>query len=394
MQLSTSVARTLGLNEILCEAIALGHDLGHTPFGHAGEEALDLAFSQTKFTPKIKSFAHFTHYEQGADVVSYAAERDPNSFGLSLSIEVLEGILKHTAAYDRDDKDPKSLDNILALSKYKTVRVLSKWGSPESQVVRICDKISYMISDLEDGMSIGALHWDDIRDYDILKSAEPEMGEDEYAALKRNRSDILREVVDSLLSESKGLLSREKRNKGSSLRPSKVVIKPSPGVRRQMDGIYHKLEKPFLFKNIHVERSNRRAKHIVSCLFCTFLRYPELLPWHFRSRYRNIGGKKSERLRFLEDSLYRMSLDERIKIDTYAWHRALNKPVVPCLREMLPKSARTKKRLCDIIAAKDYVSGMTDNFAEECMRQFVSCSASRDQWHVQGYDEWEIEARR
>jgi hypothetical protein len=89
-----------------------------------------------------------------------------------------------------------------------------------------------------------------------------------------------------------------------------------------------------------------------------------------------------------------MSLDERIKIDTYAWHRALNKPVVPCLREMLPKSARTKKRLCDIIAAKDYVSGMTDNFAEECMRQFVSCSASRDQWHVQGYDEWEIEARR
>ena len=115
MQLSSSIARTLGINPILCEAIALAHDLGHTPFGHAGEDALDNAMSNIKIVhmeSKTKGLERFTHYEQGVDVVSYidSLHPDEDATGLHLDHNILEGILKHTFDLEGSVDKHKSLN--------------------------------------------------------------------------------------------------------------------------------------------------------------------------------------------------------------------------------------------------------------------------------------------
>lgn len=118
-QISRTVARALRLNEDLTEAIALGHDLGHTPFGHAGEAALQ------------QLMGHFRHNEQSLRVVDVLEEFSPNHLGLNLTSEVRDGILHHTGK-----QKPQTL---------------------EGQVVRLCDRIAYLNHDVEDGIRSGIL---------------------------------------------------------------------------------------------------------------------------------------------------------------------------------------------------------------------------------------------
>lgn len=118
-QISRTVARALGLNEDLTEAIALGHDLGHTPFGHAGEAALN------------RLVGHFRHNEQSLRVVEVLEEYSPDFPGLNLTAEVRDGILNHTGT-----EKPLTL---------------------EAQVVRLCDRIAYLNHDVEDGVRGGII---------------------------------------------------------------------------------------------------------------------------------------------------------------------------------------------------------------------------------------------
>ena len=380
MQLSSSVARTLGINDILCESIALGHDLGHTPFGHAGEDALNNALSNIEFDPKINSISRFTHYEQGIDIISYMTTRE-NRIGLNLTDEVREGILKHTYDYsdaEGDDK-PKNLGSIIKYSKYDNIKSLSKFGTIEGQVVRMCDKISYMISDLEDGIKIGGVHWDDLKEFEILKYAKPLPGQTEMESIISSRSKILKGIIDALLQESKDRLERID-HPARHERPDSLLVELSDAVKTEMNNIYKNVQKKFLFNNVLVERSNRIAEHIVSCLFCEYLSYPELLPWKFRSEYRD----KKRKLNL--SSIYGKSLDREVKLKCDKWYSLLRKKgVVQC-----GKKKKLKRRLCDIVAAKDYVAGMTDSFAELCFKDFVSCKDSRHMWETSKYDTWEF----
>lgn len=120
-QIARTIARALRLNEDLTEAIALGHDLGHTPFGHEGERALD------------KLFGHFTHYEQSIRICKHLERRGE---GLNLSAEVLDGILNHTTG-----KQP---------------------FTPEGKIVRISDHIAYINHDMEDALRAGIISEEDI----------------------------------------------------------------------------------------------------------------------------------------------------------------------------------------------------------------------------------------
>jgi len=141
-QIARTIARTLRLNEDLVEAISLAHDLGHTPFGHAGEETLRQL---------MQEHGGFEHNRQGLRVVEYLEQRYPNFSGLNLTWEVREGILKHTTAYDHPQ-----------LAEFK------KLGLPtlEAQVVDIADEIAYNSHDLDDGITSGLI---DIRDLDEIE---------------------------------------------------------------------------------------------------------------------------------------------------------------------------------------------------------------------------------
>lgn len=151
-QIARSIARALGLNEDLVEAIALAHDLGHTPFGHAGEDALSQL---------MKNHGGFDHNLHGLRVVDYLERRYPTFRGLNLTWEVREGIVKHSTAFDKPHK----------------IKEFNPEESPtlETQVVDIADEIGYDAHDLDDGVTSGLLNEDDLRKVALWKGADEQI---------------------------------------------------------------------------------------------------------------------------------------------------------------------------------------------------------------------------
>jgi dGTPase len=377
MQLSSSIARTLGLNPILCEAIALAHDLGHTPFGHAGEDALDFALKKLQWDDKskFKSLSRFTHYEQGVDVASYIDSPNPDESadGLRLHYKILEGILKHTSTHIGSTTEYKSLDFLLTNSKYNFEKGS---GSLEAQAVRICDKISYFISDIEDGLIMGVIHLENLLEHDVLKEQIDGVIEKKFSAELRDhriflkaRNGIISALIESVLEQSEKNLNN--RNKRLQYTP---IIDLPPNDQEERLTIFNDLQKDTIFRHFLVDRANKRAKHIVSCLFCQYLRHPELMPWTFRRRYRK--GVKKYFARIQE--LYGLDLTLRLEFDMHDWwgHRQYEDDV-DCVEASHPN---TKQRIADLVCIKDYIAGMTDQYAEERFKKDVVCQASVNAW--------------
>src|SRR5215475_493888 len=137
-QVTRTLARVLGLNEDLAEAVALAHDLGHTPFGHAGERTLDRLMGP---------YGGFEHNAQSLRIVDVLEERYPTFHGLNLSWEVREGIVKHSTRYDRPQ-----------------VREFDAGVAPclEAQIVDFADEIAYSAHDVDDGLKSGMLDPEDL----------------------------------------------------------------------------------------------------------------------------------------------------------------------------------------------------------------------------------------
>src|SRR4028119_916544 len=142
-QIARTVARALHLNEDLTEAISLGHDLGHAPFDHVGEEALDKAYRL------YDSSARFRHYEQSLRIVD---ELEKGGKGLNLTWEVRDGILHHSKGKS-DLLAGQSLDKWLARGKPATL---------EGQIIRICDRVAYVNHDIDDAIRAGLIHTKDL----------------------------------------------------------------------------------------------------------------------------------------------------------------------------------------------------------------------------------------
>lgn len=148
-QIARDISRRLDLNEDLCEAIALAHDLGHPPFGHAGEEALNDI---------MKAFgSHFEHNEQSRRVVEVLEKAYPDFTGLNLTLEVLDGMTKHQTAFDQAGK-------IFELAAHM-----------EAQVVNTADEIAYTNHDMDDGLRSGLIKIKNLRKFKIWQKAEEEV---------------------------------------------------------------------------------------------------------------------------------------------------------------------------------------------------------------------------
>ncbi|PIR54637.1 deoxyguanosinetriphosphate triphosphohydrolase [Candidatus Peregrinibacteria bacterium CG10_big_fil_rev_8_21_14_0_10_36_19] len=145
-QIARDLARRLGLNEDLCEVIALAHDLGHPPFGHGGEDALDQMMRKYGGT--------FEHNEQSRRIVEVLEKRYPNFDGLNLTHEVLDGLIKHQTAFDQAGKK------------------FEKAAHLEAQVVNIADEIAYTNHDMDDGLRSGLISVDGLKVFKIWQLAE------------------------------------------------------------------------------------------------------------------------------------------------------------------------------------------------------------------------------
>ncbi|HEY1805080.1 MAG TPA: dNTP triphosphohydrolase, partial [Terracidiphilus sp.] len=143
-QISRTVARALGLNVELAEALALAHDIGHPPFGHAGEKALDRALRGHGL--------HFDHNLHALRIVTWFEERYPAYRGLNLTVAVREGIVKHSRDYSAQDHPE--------LSEY----FLDRFPPLEAQLIDLADEIAYLTADLDDGLDSGILVLDQVRD--------------------------------------------------------------------------------------------------------------------------------------------------------------------------------------------------------------------------------------
>ena len=166
-QISRDIARTLGLNEDLAEAIALAHDLGHTPFGHAGEEAMTKCLC-----PFGKSFEH---NQQSLRIVTVLEERTSTYRGLNLSLEVIEGLMKHRTPHD----NPSEAEGV------------QRSPSLEAQIVNIADEIAYTAHDIDDGLRSGQITTSTIE--------STILGSEAIRRAKERGTDVRGSIVDHLV---------------------------------------------------------------------------------------------------------------------------------------------------------------------------------------------------
>jgi len=188
-QIARSITSNLGLNESLAEAIALAHDLGHTPFGHIGGDTLDECLKADGFNNG------FEHNFQSFRVVSSLEKRYKSFDGLNLTFATLEGILKHSYPYKKSFL-PKIIDKQFDLEKHPSL---------EAMIVDRADEIAYMSHDIDDGINSGLISFDDLREselvQEILKKVEDEgISEDEDEMFRyRFSSHLINHLVYSLL---------------------------------------------------------------------------------------------------------------------------------------------------------------------------------------------------
>ena len=261
-QISRSIARNLRLNEDLVEAISLAHDLGHTPFGHAGQDALDAC---------MRGYGGFEHNLQSLRVVDVLEERYGTFDGLNLTFETREGILKHC-----------SIDNARQLGDLGLRFIEQKEPSLEAQLANLADEIAYGNHDIDDGLRSGLLTTTQLDEVDFYARHRREV-EILMPGISPRRSihETVRRMINALivdLIQTSEVRIRDANPKSiDDVRNAMPLIAFSEGMRTDAT-----LLKQFLHANLYrhyqVNRMTGKARRIVTTLFNAFFADPTLLP--------------------------------------------------------------------------------------------------------------------
>ncbi|MCD5397423.1 deoxyguanosinetriphosphate triphosphohydrolase [candidate division NPL-UPA2 bacterium] len=266
-QIARSIARNLRLNEDLTEAIALAHDLGHTPFGHSGEEAL---------RELMEDEGGFEHNRQGLRVVEQLERRNPHFPGLNLSWEVREGIIKHTTSYDRPFPSEFEADKLPTL---------------EAQIVNLADEIAYNNHDLDDGLmaemiSEEALEkvslWDEI--YREIRKKFPH-SDRERRKYQTIRALINLQVTDLITETEKRLEQAQVGSVGEVRETSSCLVSFSPRMIRKNEELKQFLL-GHLYHHYRVVRMTGKAHRFIRELFKTYLDHPRQLPPNTQEKFK------------------------------------------------------------------------------------------------------------
>lgn len=256
-QVATSIARALGLNEDLAETIALAHDLGHPPFGHAGEKALD------EFA---KGIGGFDHNRQSLRIVTEIERRYPSFPGLNLTWETLEGIMKHETEYDVPDPswEPDVQPTL------------------EAQVVNVADEVAYNAHDLDDGIRSGHLRPRDIAEVPLVGELMGRLGIDPERFDSSARYVLIRELLGDVITDV--VLATHERLEDAGVR-TLADVRAAPGkLLGASDAMAVGLRqlKDFLYEHFYFHyrliRMTRKAHQILERIFQAYVATPEMLP--------------------------------------------------------------------------------------------------------------------
>lgn len=281
-QIARSIARELGLDEDLTEAVALAHDLGHPPFGHAGEEALNA---------RMKPWGGFDHNAQSLRVVTRLEARYAAFDGLNLTWETLEGIVKHNGPVP---KPPAYVEQYAKLHDLH----LGGHASAEAQVAALADDIAYHSHDLDDGMRAGLFGPAEISHLPVVAEA---LKEARYAGLDvpppRLRHETIRRVIHALISDvvaesQSRLRAMDPPDADRIRRAKKPVVAFSP---RMADANYAIKEflRARMYRHWRVNRMTSKARRTVEELFALLQEDPSLLPDGWRAQAGEVAGAQS-----------------------------------------------------------------------------------------------------
>jgi dGTPase len=315
-QIARTVARALGLDEDLAEALALAHDLGHTPFGHVGEEALNEA---------MHPYNGFSHNDQTLRILTRLERRYAGFDGLNLTWETLEGTVKHNgplagplAAIEAPPPSIAAYDRIHPLD-------LPSFPGPEAQIAALADDIAYNNHDLDDGLRAGLFTVADLAEVPLAGPVFAEVGR-LYPGLDGGRliHEAIRRMIDRMVRD---LIGETQRRLGASGADSSDTVRslgaPVASFSDEMRD-HDQALKRFLFERMYrhprVNRMASKARRVVRELFDLFLAEPGCLPCEWAAPS---AAGEIERARIVADYLAgmtdRFALDEHRRLfDTYA----------------------------------------------------------------------------
>jgi len=276
-QIARSACRSLSLNEDLAEALALAHDLGHPPFGHAGEDAL---------SEMMEPFGGFDHNAQSLSVVTKLEQRYANFDGLNLTWETLEGVVKHNGPLEGEAAE-RPLPRAIAEYTAGHDLELGTFAGAEAQVTALSDDIAYNNHDIDDGLRAGLFTVGDLADVPLVGPI--------FAAVKKDHPDLdpsrqiheavrrlIGAMVTDLLEETARRLAAAKVTKPEEVRHLGRPVAAFSGEMQAFDAAVKK----FLFDNMYrhdqVNRMTSKARVVVRELFQLILEKPGTMPtdWH------------------------------------------------------------------------------------------------------------------
>jgi dGTPase len=272
-QLGRSIARALRINEDLVEAIALAHDLGHTPFGHAGQDALDAC---------MEGHGGFEHNLQSLRVVDALEHRYPQYDGLNLSFETREGILKHCSRANAERLEAAEPGGVARRFLDRTQPAL------EAQLCNLADAIAYNAHDIDDGVRSGLISVEQLGEVPLFERYRREaVGEHPalqgrrmlYETIRRMLSAQVYDVIDATRAAIEAVQPAD----ADAVRKSPPMVRFSAAMQAQSDEL-----KRFLFRNLYrhpqVTQTTDQAQQVVRELFAAYLERASEMPASFAER--------------------------------------------------------------------------------------------------------------
>ncbi|MBS0247754.1 MAG: deoxyguanosinetriphosphate triphosphohydrolase [Proteobacteria bacterium] len=294
-QIARSLARALGCDEDLAEVVALSHDLGHTPFGHAGERALDRA---------LKDAGGFDHNAQALRIVTDLERRYADFDGLNLTWETLEGLVKHNGPLMSRDGAPTKRyaahgvpRPILAFNRRFDLELWSQ-ASAEAQIAAVADDIAYDAHDIDDGLRADLFTLGEIAALPFLGGIAREI-EERHRSLEpaRRVHEVTRRVItrmiEDVIAESERRLAALQPQSVADIRRADHAVVGFSDEMTAVDAAIKGFLYPRMYRHSRVMRVMHDAEEIVTDLFGYFLKTPGDLPEEWRDRFAALdaGGK-------------------------------------------------------------------------------------------------------
>jgi dGTPase len=266
-QLARSVARLLKVDDDLAEAVALGHDLGHAPFGHAGEDALQEC---------MKDSGGFDHNAQTIRILTKLERTHARFDGVNLTWECLEGLAKHNGPVENPARALKEFNAEFDLE-------LHTFASLEAQVAAICDDIAYNAHDVEDGIRAGLFRLDELFEIPLIgellvkvRKQYPDINESRM--VHEAKSYLIKSMITDLMAQTKANIADHKIKHVDDVRAAKKqMVEFSEGFTKDLN-VLRKFLRENMYKHYKVSLMTSKAQRVVKALYHYYIEHPKSLP--------------------------------------------------------------------------------------------------------------------